>query len=532
MKTKHTILLILGALACIAVLRDLHPFFIPEALRQQAIPSQQQALYDIVSPSPRTGVEQGAPPMAVNIPEGAGHIVGCYTAPAEKARIIIHIQDIHTNYEAQKNLSRILETLVRDNQLKLIMVEGGWGDVSLSYLRAYASHSRREEVAEEYLREGKISGEEYLDIISDYNIQLEGIEDESLYQANLETFFAIEEFRRQAAGELANIIDVLETLQNKIYHPQLLELQKAKQAYDNEHITLAAYYQFLYGSAVKTGQSLAQYQNLVRFIAVVESEQAIKFPAVERERSALIEKLSQSLSKTDLTTLVTQSLEFRLNKLTPLQYHEYLLATARNAGEPINRYANLNKYVAYIRSHEDIETAVMFEEADALLRAVEETYIKDERQRKLYIISRSAQVLDNFLHLKLVPNDFEYYKNNRNSFLTAGWEGFLEEQAQRYKIRTTAMRAAVTLDNNLSTLVQFYDLANERDKAFVANATRLMDREKASAAVLIAGGFHTPNLRHKFKESGFSYIIIAPHTTQPTDHDLYRRILKYKAGKE
>jgi hypothetical protein len=531
MKLKTKTVISLGLLACIVFFYRQWPLIMPEGRRRQDTPSPQQVLRGISTPVPQTGMEPRALPVSVDIPEGAGHVVGGYTAHPAGARVVIHIQDIHTNYEAQKNLSRILEALVRANHVKLIMVEGGWGDVSLSYLRAYADPGRRQEVAEEYLREGKISGEEYLDIVSDYDIQLEGIEDENLYQANLETFFAIEEFRHQAAAELKQLIGVAEALQKKIYPQQLLELQKVKQAYDDEKTTLAAYYQFLHGAADKTGQALEQYPNFARFIAVVASEQAIQFPAVERERSALIEKLSQSLNKQDLTQLVTQSLEFRLNKLTPLQYHEYLLDTARNAGESINRYVNLAKYVEYIRSHDGIETTVMFEEADELLRVVEDAYIKDDTQRQLYAISRSAQVLDNFLHLKLVPNDFEYYKNNRNSFLTTTWLGFLEEQAQRYRLRATAISAATTLDNNLAALVQFYDLANERDKAFVANAIRLMDREKASIAVLIAGGFHTPNLRQKFKDNGLSYIIIAPHTTQQTDHDLYRRILKYKAGK-
>ncbi len=505
----------------------------PTALREYAAsaPTRQTA-HGISVPAPHIGMEPAPLPMVVDIPEGAGRIAGGYTAHPDGGRVIIHIQDIHTNYEAQKNLSRILEALVRANQIKLIMVEGGWGNVSLSYLRAYADSARREEIAEEYLREGKISGEEYLDIISDYDIQLEGIEEEALYQANLETFFAIEEFRQQAAAELRALADVIGVLEQKIYPPQLLELQKAKQSYDKEQITLSAYYQSLRDSAAKTGQPLAEYPNFTRFIAAVESEREIQFPAVERERSALIEKLSQILSKQDLTMLVTQSLEFRLNKLTPLQYHEYLAETARDAGEPISRYANLSKYIEYIRSHEGLETTAIFEEADVLLRAVEDSYIKNDIQRQLYAIARSAQVLDNFLDLKLVPNDFEYYKHNRNSFLTSGWVGFLEEQVQRYRVRATAPRAATTLDHNLSALVRFYDLANERDKAFVANAVKLMDKANVSTAVLIAGGFHTPNLRQKFKDKGLSYIIITPHTTQPTDHDLYRHILKYKAGKE
>jgi hypothetical protein len=198
----------------------------------------------------------------------------------------------------------------------------------------------------------------------------------------------------------------------------------------------------------------------------------------------------------------------------------------------VEQYKNLGKYIEYIRAHETIDTAVLFEEADSLLRSIEEVLIKNQHQRKLYSISRSAQILNNFLDLKLVPNDFLYYKQNRNVFLTAGWIDFLRQQAEHNKMRATNINPAPNLDRNLSTLVRFYDLANERDDAFVQNAIRLMGQDDAAIAVLIAGGFHTPNLKQKLKECGISYIVVAPHTTQQTDPEQYRYILKYKSGRE
>jgi hypothetical protein len=470
-------------------------------------------------------------PIPVNIPEGAGHLVEGYTAPGEGANVIIHIQDIHTNYEAQKNLSKILELMIKENGLKLIMVEGGWGDVSLSYLRSYADSERRQEVAEEYLREGKISGEEYLDIVSSYDITLEGIEDEELYKKNLDTFFEIETFRHEALAELEALSVVINQLKQKLFSPQLIELEKIKQDYDNENITLAEYYRYLHTMASRLHQNTAAYPNFARFMAVIESERAIQFPVVEKERAALIERLSKNLSKQELTTLVTKSLEFRLNKMTPIQYHTYLMNTADKAGEQTGRYTNLEKYIEYIRANETIDTAMLFEEADALLRAVEDALIKGAHQKQLYGISRSAQVLYNFLHIKLVPADFKYYKNNRDLFVTAGWIDFLTQQSERGRLRTTDVKSAYTLDKNLSALVRFYDLANVRDDAFVQNAIRLMERDDTTIAVLIAGGFHTPNLKQKFKEHGLSYVVVAPHTTQQTDPEQYRYILKYKSGR-
>ncbi len=311
-----------------------------------------------------------------------------------------------------------------------------------------------------------------------------------------------------------------------------MELEKAKQEYEEEKISLADYYKYVDALAKKTKQSLSSYPNFKRFIEVTGLEKDIKFPVVEKERSALIEKLSKKLTKQQLTNLVTKSLEFRLNKLTPSEYHEYLFGEAKAAQEPMSGYPNLEKYLAYVRAHEEIDTAKLFEETEVLSAEIEAALIKNDQQRKLYEISRSLHVLDNFLNLKLVPNDFKYYKQHRNDFNTAAWMSFLQKEAKRYKVRTASLKPAYILDKNLSTLVKFYDLANKRDDAFVQNAIKLMNEENAKVAVLIAGGFHTPSLKQKLKECGMSYVVVAPHTTQQTDPEQYRYILRYKSGKE
>ncbi|NQT95298.1 MAG: hypothetical protein HQ572_02500, partial [Candidatus Omnitrophica bacterium] len=444
---------------------------------------------------------------------------------------VIHIQDIHTNYEAQKNLYRMLEALVKDKGLSLIMVEGGWGNVNLSYLRAYADKERRHEVAEEYIKAGKITGEEYLDIVSDYDISLEGLEDEELYMANLDTFFEIEEFREKASKELERIVELVERLKSKIYPAQLMELEKAGREYEDEKISLADYYKHINLLAKKTDQDISALTNFNQFIGVTEVEKEIDFPRVEKERSKLIETLSKKLSKQKLAALVTKSLEFRLNKLTPAEYHSYLLENAKEEQEDLKKYPNLNKYVGYIESHETIDTTGLFEEAEEAILAIKAVLAKDARAKRLNEISSNLRVLDNFLNLKLIPNDFKYYKEHKNDFTTSGWIDFLKKLAKRHKIRAESLKPAYTSDRNLATLVRFYDIANQRDDIFVQNAIKLMNEKKQDLAVLIAGGFHTPSLKQKLRECGVSYIVVAPHTTEQTDPEQYRYILKYKAGK-
>ena len=476
-------------------------------------------------------------PVDIMVPEGAGHIVEGYKAKdggkkESGGKVIIHVQDIHTNYEAQKNLSRIIETLINDKKLNLVMVEGGWGDVSLTYLRSYADKGRRLEVAEEYLKGGKISGEEYLNIVSDYDMDIEGLEDENLYKANLDAFFEIEKFRAKAIAELVNIKAAVEKLKEKLYPAQLQELEKTERDYKDEKISLADYYKHTQGIAEKTKIDLSAFPNFSSFMKVTESEKQINFPSVEKERSNIIEKLSKKFSKEKLTALVTKSLEFRLNKLTPAEYHNYLIIEAQEAGEGLDNYPNLKRYVSYISSHENIDTVRLFEEAETLSLKIKDKLATDFRQKRLNEISTGLDVLDNFLNLKLVPNDFNYYKQHKNDFITTNWVDFINKEIDRNKLKAPPVLPAATVDKNLSTLVKFYDIANERDDVFVKNAIKLMNEKNQNLAVIITGGFHTPPLTQKLRECGISYVVVAPHTTTQTDPELYRYILKYKSGRE
>ncbi len=470
-------------------------------------------------------------PIQISIHEGHGHIVEGYKASENPDKVIIHIQDIHTNYEAQKNEANIIEALIKEKGLKLIMVEGGWGDVSLSYLRTQADKERRVEVAEEYLKEGKISGEEYLNIVSDYDMDLQGIEEEALYRKNLDIFFKIESFREEGSKEIAQLNSVVNALKQQAYPSTLLDLEKARADYDEENTSLLEYYDYL-GKAAKQAQvNTAGLSTFESFMKVAAAEKTIDFAKVEKQRAALIEKLSKALAKEKLTPLVAKSLEFRLNKITPAEYHLYLKQTAEEAGAGFKDYAELSVYIEYIKSHEEINTNILFKEADLLEEQVEEALAKTEEQKKLRTLTEVLKILDNFLNLKLIPEDFKYYKEHSLEFVISSWIPFLKDSIIKYKVKEVLPADVSVLDSNLSALTEFYDVANQRDDIFVEKALSLMDAKQQKIAVLIAGGFHTPSLTKKLKDRNISYIVIAPKTTQKTDPDQYRYILEYKSGK-
>ncbi len=178
---------------------------------------------------------------AIQIPSQFGNIKDTFEPqlkPQDTGKTIIHLQDAHCNYEAQKNMAQLLDYLVKEYNLKLIMVEGGSGDVNLSFLRNYADKKARQEVADKYLKLCKISGEEYLDIVSDYQLELYGIEDEALYEAHLDAFHKVDALREEALKYLDDLSKIVSALKPRIYSEELKYLESAKKNYEDKNFSL------------------------------------------------------------------------------------------------------------------------------------------------------------------------------------------------------------------------------------------------------------------------------------------------------
>ena len=138
------------------------------------------------------------------VPQDLGYLSDVHeiSTPNGPAKLVILIQDAHTNYDAQKHLAKILDRFATDYGIRLVLVEGGVGDVSLSYLRQWGSKDVLQRLAEQYLKTGMISGEEYLDLVSDHPLTLWGIESVDRYEDHFEAFMEVEHVRDAGQGDL------------------------------------------------------------------------------------------------------------------------------------------------------------------------------------------------------------------------------------------------------------------------------------------------------------------------------------------
>lgn len=468
------------------------------------------------------------PENALDIPSQYGTVEEVFEADYtadNRERMIIHIQDAHSNYEAQKNMAQLLEYLVKEHNLRLIMVEGGSGNVSLSFLRGYANQKERRDIADKYLRMGEISGEEYLDMVSNYDLDLYGIEDQDLYDAHLAAFLEVDSIKEEGLSYLKDLSNIVSRLKRLIYTEELKELEEQGKNYKHKVISLSEYCQYLEGMARKKGLNLESYPHLTAFSEIARLEQEIDFPRAELERNTFIKDLAQLLSREEVTQLLEKSKQFKTGEISSPQYYSFLKDIAAERLDLAQRYPYFNSYTRYITVNKEIEVKYLLREVNAIEESIKEVYSLNTVQRRLNEISKSIQIVTKFLNLELTPQDYAYFKANRDKFITASWRDFLNEQCRSYNL---GIRPSVSdaIDKNLEELDEFYQLGIAREGAFMRNMVEKIDKSGEKLTVLIAGGFHTPGITRMLKDNGYSYMVVTPVITKRSDPSVYLSVLR------
>jgi len=459
----------------------------------------------------------------INIPSHLGRISERYSGG--KSGFIVHIQDAHTHYEAQQNNAAIIERLINDTGMKLILVEGGVGNVDLAHLRNYAIKRDRIDIAEKYLKDAMINGAEYLEVTSRYPMVLEGIEDPQYYLDNRNVFLQIQETKSRNVRYLNAIKSVIDELKGHLYHKALKNFESRRIDFSKGTISTTDYCEYLSKIARKTKVDLSDCETLTAFDKLCQFDNEIDFDAVSKERDLLVRNLTAKLTKDDLGELLASSLEFKSANISEPDYYKLLFGFCKKTNSELTAYKNLVLYEDYISISDSIDPDRFFDEITSVENLIKDKLFKDKDQRFLDKAAGEIELLSEFFELKLRPQDFSFYQANKEGFLDNGALAFLREKAARFNIPIVLPKSMDSLSSSLDKLESFYSLAQKRDEAFIKNTLSAMRTHKENAAVLIAGGFHTVRLTKMFREADLSYIVVAPTMTEEMDYDFYYSIL-------
>jgi len=103
-------------------------------------------------------------------------------------RTLIHIQDVHLNFEAQVHISRTIRTLLKEGSVDLVAVEGAYDPFNKRPFSRYPYPSSIEAAADALLRQNIIAGPYHAFLTAKGRVPFVGVDSPALYAKNLTAY--------------------------------------------------------------------------------------------------------------------------------------------------------------------------------------------------------------------------------------------------------------------------------------------------------------------------------------------------------
>ncbi len=470
--------------------------------------------------------------------------------------LLIHIQDAHTNVSTQSSIARILEELIRKYHLKTIFVEGGTKNDSLTFLRPLASREIREQVAKKYLLRGELKGPEYLNLASDYDMELWGVEDPALYEKNLKNYAHIVEKREAILAYLDEIQIRVQSLKRRYYPKKILAFDDFLGKFEAKEKDFTEYFSLLSQYASQAGINLLGYPYFFSLQELKVKEDKIDFKKANEELTVIARRSPQATDEAiseryEIASprprfLLSQessgghvrndvyTAKLKSHSSVPLNFYTALLSEAKKNGLHPNDFQNLSSYVDYLKCYSKIDLERLTEETRTLQQEIFDVSLRGANGAEAisdaqYIkeISDYIKNLKTLFSLRVSKSDYEAYfaKKGDNRFETVVMLAFLNRKLYDLGNYADVLKYLPLIEDNKKDVESFYEINAKRDEVFLEKALKKMTAENISVAVLITGGYHTPNLSELMKKRGVSYAVITPAIEQETNVKRYEEIL-------
>lgn len=455
------------------------------------------------------------------VPEKYAVIKEAYQGSA--GPFIVHIQDAHTNLSGQENLAGALDEILSNHSLPTILLEGGSGDSSLNDIKSKASHSTWERVAKSFLVQGKLNGEEYLNLTGDRTMNLWGVENPALYQKSLEAYAKLTMFRENSLTYLKKIRHSLQKVKDRVYPETLLKYETLRSSSAEKSLqALARWIENQKNEELtKSAAALPQWS---RAVPLLSREEEIDYEAANLEQAALLEQIHTQGGK----DLLEKYLRPDRTKETPTARYKLLRSIfdlAKEKNVPLNNYPNLEKYAQFLEEFSQVDLEAMLAELESLDESVYKTYLQNEDMLRIHAIDRYTNLLMSAYQIQMTAKEFDLFDHNEHRMGSVPAVGYLNKKLLGFGLTEDLLSFDACLEKGKRVLREFYRSVRERDFAFMQNMEKVLQDKKPANAVLIAGGYHTQHLKKLFREKGYSYVVLTPYVTAETNQDKYEKEL-------
>lgn len=427
---------------------------------------------------------------------------------SEKAEVtFVLINDFHYNYQAQDSIARVIEYLVKDKGYRLVLTEGGSGNLNLSHLRCFAPKEITEKICAKYLKNGLISGEEYLNIVSDYDFIIEGIENQDLYSENVKAFFETIDVRNKFDVFLCEMENTLSELKNNLFPKKFLEIEELRRKFARDSIALENYVISLSDFCKSELIDLEKYEEFNKFAGFIAFFSKIDEIKLRKEINEYLNKVisnnppnNRSFKKL-YAAVKYESIDSIIGKIQEL---------TGNTQVDITEFEYINIVVAKYGEFKKLSIETVYNQIKNLEAELVEVYLKEKDLKEINEISESADIFRKLIELKLSKEEFAQYKLNIDKFQPETWVNKLKTISENQLITVKLPDTGFITFDLLGKIDNFYNLAVKRDEYLLENAINLLRDYRENKAIVVTGGFHKDRFIRHFQKSAVNYAVISP----------------------
>ncbi len=443
----------------------------------------------------------------INLPDEYGSVKERYQGKTEN--VLIHIQDAHTSYSAQKNIAGILRYFSKNGVSADVMTEGASDNLlDYSFLRRIPDLPQKDKILSNLLRDGTVTGVEAGAAIVK-NINIYGAEDLTYYGKNFKAFLSNVEKREEILTQIEAVEEILNSLKDSSLSDEIKKFEDTVLKYKKSiGIDFFKYCSVIISSAINSGIDISEYINLTMLLEAKAWEQNIDFKAVNSEREYALSEIRNYLSGDDsplgrkkLSILDKKSSEYKEGSFDA-EYYNLIKNLSREAGVDEKKIKNFLNFSVYISFFSRVDKAGLIHECEEIIPAIENKMAVNENERELLRNLKNIEILKRIVSLEALPEDIEYYMANRRFFSSAVIGKYLADNG--YSGISTAM-----FDKVLPVVEDFYKYAEIRSMIMAKNSFSRMKR-LGENIILVAGGYHSGGITEELKKNNVSYIVVMP----------------------
>jgi|GEM_PF-591558 len=499
-------------------------------------------------------VESPAFISSFTVPSEFGKVTDRVQGP-KGGPLLIHIQEAHANYDAQKNIKNILGHLSKNYGVRLMLLEGAGNKLTPELFNFFPQEPELQQaVNEKLMQAGELTGAEAF--LMDQTLhevgnterdgkkeanavrrtqdavlaEGYGVEKAEAYAENREAFRRVFERRGLAQDFLETFYLQWQKKTSLLMSKPLKRFLTQETAFEEGRLPLAEWLASLKMTAARDlkldlDNILEQkdWPVLVRYFRLKAIDPKIDMGKVEKEREeflAEINALENGGRKAEsIKTGTPSAVKEVMDVFERAKKHELPAYKTRFVFEKLldrlpedfsfEAYPNLRLYLQQIILTSELQGDVLRDEMENLAGKLTACLIRTEKDRRLAGTLRDFRLIQKLFELELNRSEYQEILSKKITI-----------ESLLLGLRTTdpSLKPGSRLRSEISSLrslygtaIRFYEGAIERESWMMKQALARMGQRKQMKAVFITGGFHTEGLKEKALRAGSSYVEITPH---------------------